>query len=217
MITLTQLLKSDYPADLASAMVVNFQIAGLALAIGLALGFPLALALAGGKGWRRAVAPILGILRAAPTFVVMFFLLNVIPRDFAIAGIPLAPSGAMIVALSLAPYAASYVGDNGSDAIRALRQGSPDRALLFLPNIVRAFFVLVMSSSTGAAIGVNEGVSVVLRQAEHWPDLGDKLVAFAIGVLAFGIVFQAGFALMRLSVAWLGRRRRTGQTGQTGV
>ena len=217
MTTLAELLSSDYPRDLARAMVVNFRIAGLSLAMGLALGLPLAFAIASGRVGRRIAAPLMAVMRAAPTFVVMFFLLNVIPRDFAIAGIPLAPSGAMIVALSLAPYAASYVGDNGSDAIRALRQGSPDRALLFLPNIVRAFFVLVMSSSTGAAIGVNEGVSVVLRQAEHWPDLGDKLVAFAIGVLAFGIVFQAGFALMRLSVAWLGRRRRTGQTGQTGV
>lgn len=212
MTTLMQLLNSDYPLDLITAMVVNFEIAGMALALGLAFGFPLALALAGGTLGRRAVAPILGILRAAPTFVVMFFLLNVIPTDFAIAGIPITLSGSMIVALSLVPYAASYAADNGSDAILALRQGSPDRALLFLPNIVRAFFVLVMSSSTGAAIGVHEGVSVVLRQAELWPDLGDKLVVFAIGVLAFGIVFQAGFALMRLSVAWLGRRHRADPT-----
>jgi len=108
----------------------------------------------------------------------------------------------MIVALSLVPYAAAYAADNGREAFRQLRVGSTDSALLFLPNIARAFFVLVMSSSTGAAIGVSEGVAVVLREAERWPSLGEKLVVFGIGVLAFGIVFQIGLALMRL----LGRR-----------
>lgn len=202
------LLRSGYPADLAAAMVVNFQIAGLALAMGLVLGLPLAMAQAGGRGWRHAVAPVLGLMRAAPTFVVMFYLLNAIPHEFTLAGIDLAPSGPMIVALSLVPYAAAYGADNGGEALLSLRRGSIEGALLFLPNIVRAFFVLVMSSSTGAAIGVNEGVAVVLREADRWPALGDKLVVFAIGVFAFGVVFQSGFAVVRLTLAWLGRRRR---------
>ena len=59
-----------------------------------------------------------------------------------------------------------------------------------------------MSSSAGAAIGVTEGISVILRQAELLPALGDKLVLFAIGIVLFGIPLQAGFALMR----WLQRR-----------
>lgn len=201
-----ELLASDYPRDLARGMVVNFRIAGMALVFGLVLGLPLALALAGSRGWRRLVGPLMGVMRAAPTFVVMFFLLNVIPSDLVIAGIYLQLTGPLIVALSLVPYAASYAADNGSEALLSLRRGSAEGALLFLPNIVRAFLVLVMSSSTGAAIGVNEGVAVVLREADHWPDLGDKLVVFGIGVLAFGLVFQTGFALMRPVVAWLGRR-----------
>ncbi|MDK3018208.1 hypothetical protein [Pseudodonghicola flavimaris] len=205
---IAELLQSGYPRDLASAMVVNFRIAGLALAMGLALGLPLALARAGGRAWRHAVAPVLGLMRAAPTFVVMFYLLNVVPRDFSLGGVSLAPSGPMIVALSLVPYAAAYAADNGGEALRSLRRGSLDGALLFVPNIVRAFFVLVMSSSTGAAIGVNEGVAVVLREADRWNTLGDKLIVFAIGVIAFGLVFQSGFALMRLAVARLGRRHR---------
>jgi hypothetical protein len=55
-----------------------------------------------------------------------------------------------------------------------------------------------MASSAGAAIGVSEGVAVILREAERWSSIGDKLVVFGVGVLAFGIVFQIGFALMRL-------------------
>ena len=77
--------------------------------------------------------------------------------------------------------------------------------LLFLPNIARAFFVLVMSSSAGAAIGVMEGSRCILRQAEHLPSLGDKLVLFAVGIAFFGIPLQAAFAIVRLVQRRLGR------------
>jgi hypothetical protein len=137
-------------------------------------------------------------MRAAPTFVVMFFLLNAIPRDAALFGVPLALSGIMAVALSLLPYAAAYIADAGVEALEQLRRGSPLGSLLFLPNVTRAFFVLVMSSSAGAAIGVPEGIAVILRQAETLPALGDKLALFAVGIVFFGIPLQAGFAIMTL-------------------
>jgi hypothetical protein len=111
----------------------------------------------------------------------------------------------MIVALSLVPYSASYVSDAGRDAIRHLRGGSTQGALLFLPNVTRAFFVLVMSSSAGAAIGVTEGITVILRQAEQLPTLGDRLVLFAIGIVMFGIPLQLAFALIGFIQRRLGR------------
>jgi hypothetical protein len=109
------------------------------------------------------------------------------------------------VALSLVPYSASYVADNGAEALKQLRAGSPLGALQFLPNVTRAFFVLVMSSSAGAAIGVTEGIAVILRESVLLPSLGDKLVVFAIGILFFGVTLQVGFALMRLVQRRLGR------------
>jgi ABC-type arginine/histidine transport system permease subunit len=202
MTVLVALVESGYVADLLAGMAVNLQIAAIALGLGLALGLPLGLMQLGGRLRRALVAPSVGLMRVAPTFVVMFFLLNVIPRDASLFGLGPSLSAPMIVALSLVPYAAAYAADNGREAFRQLRGGSPESALLFLPNIARAFFVLVMSSSTGAAIGVSEGVAVVLREAERWPALGEKLVVFGIGVLAFGVVFQIGLASMRL----LGRR-----------
>ena len=74
-----------------------------------------------------------------------------------------------------------------------------------------AFFVLVMSSSAGAAIGVTEGITIILRQAEQLPALGDRLVLFAIGIVLFGIPLQAGFAVMSFIQRRLGRfvARRT--------
>jgi ABC-type arginine transport system permease subunit len=203
---LAALLESGFLQELLAGLTVNLQIAATALALGLALGLPLGLMQLGGRIQRSLTAPVVGLMRAAPTFVVMFFLLNVIPRDASLLGFNLAPSPPMTVALSLVPYAAAYAADNGREAIRHLRYGERDSALLFLPNIVRAFFVLVMSSSAGAAIGVSEGVAVLLHEAERWPSLGEKLVVFGVGVLAFGIVFQIGFGLMRLL-----RRRLAGR------
>ena len=145
-------------------------------------------------------------MRAAPTFVVMFFLLNAILRDATLLGVPLALGGLMAVAMSLVPYSAAYAADAGVEALQQVRAGSTLGALLFLPNMTRAFFVLVMSSSAGAAIGVTEGIAVILRHAEQLPALSDRLMLFALGVLCFGIPLQLGFALIRFAQGRLGRR-----------
>ena len=198
-------ISSDFVPQFLAGMVVNFEIAAIALLIGLALGGLLGLVRLSG-GFLAAIATtLIGLMRAAPTFVVMFFLLNIIPPEATLFGLPAAPSPLMTVALSLVPYSASYVADNGIEALRQMRAGSPLGALLFLPNVTRAFFVLVMSSSAGAAIGVTEGIAVILREAEQMPALGDKLVLFGIGILCFGIALQAGFALVRALQRHLGR------------
>jgi ABC-type arginine transport system permease subunit len=205
--TLATLWASGFLAELAAGMAVNLWIAATALALGLALGLPLGLLQLGGGLGGRLAGGLVGLVRAAPTFVVMFFLLNIIPPDATLMGVPLALSDRTIVALSLVPYAAAYVADNGREAALQLRAGAADAALLFLPNLVRAFLVLVMSSGAGAAIGVSEGVAVVLREAERWPTLAEKLVVFATGVVCFGVVFQTGFVLVRLARGGLMARR----------
>jgi len=197
---------ANFFPDLLAGMVVNFEIAAIALMVGLVLGALLGLMRLSGGALGAVATALIGLMRAAPTFVVMFFLLNIIPRDATLFGVGVAPSGIMTVALSLVPYSASYVADNGAEALKQLRAGSPLGALQFLPNITRAFFVLVMSSSAGAAIGVTEGIAVILREAVLLPSLGDKLVLFAVGILFFGVTLQAGFALMRLLQRYLGRR-----------
>jgi len=189
-------LSGDFLPRFLGGMVVNFEIAAIALALGLALGAVLALGrLAGGVVAGVSVS-LVSLMRAAPTFVVMFFLLNALPRDATLFGRPFGLSGVMTVALSLVPYSAAYVGDAAFDALRHLRAGTPHGAMLFLPNVTRAFFVLVMSSSAGAAIGVTEAITVILREAEHLPELGDRLVLFALGIVLFGIPLQAAFAVI---------------------
>ncbi|HTE36844.1 MAG TPA: hypothetical protein VK630_09895, partial [Reyranella sp.] len=156
-------LWTGFVPTLLTAMVTNFEISFIALALGLLLGLPLALLRDRGRAVGVGVsATIISLMRAAPTFVVMFFLLNVV-RDVSLFGIKLAMSGVMTVAVSLVPYSAAYAADAGVEALRQFRRGSPLGALLFLPNITRAFFVIVMSSGAAAAIGVPEGISVILR------------------------------------------------------
>ncbi|MBO9479573.1 hypothetical protein J7382_18665 [Shimia sp. R11_0] len=200
MTTLTEVMASGYLTELLGGMLVNFQISTLALILGLVLGVLLLLA---ASTRPRLVTPLIGLMRAAPTFVVMFFLLNTVPRQFQVFGVERVLSPEWIVALSLVPYAASYIVDNGKAALEGLRHGSRSAALLFLPNLVRAFTVLVMSSSAGVAIGVNEGVAVVLRVAETHASFGDQMLIYAIGVAAFGIVFQIGFACVRVMMRLL--------------
>jgi ABC-type arginine transport system permease subunit len=189
-------LSPDFVPRFLAGMTLNFEIAAIALAIGLAVGTLLALGrMAGGLAGAVSVS-LVSLMRAAPTFVVMFFLLNALPRDATLFGRPFALSGVMTVALSLVPYSAAYVGDAAFDALRHLRAGTTHGALLFLPNLTRAFFVLVMSSSAGAAIGVTEAITVILREAEHLPTLGDRLLLFALGIVLFGIPLQIAFALI---------------------
>jgi hypothetical protein len=60
------------------------------------------------------------------------------------------------------------------------------------------------------AIGVTEGITVILRQAEQLPTLDDRLALFAIGIVLFGIPLQIGFAIMSFVQRRLGRMVRHG-------
>ena len=191
-------LSPDFFGLLLLGMSVNFEIAAVALVLGLAVAAPLVLLRLGGGIAGRIAAALVALMRAAPTFVVMFFLLNTLPRGLGL-------TGAMAVSASLVPYAAAYIADSGVDAMQQLRAGSRLAGLLILPNIARAFFVMVMSSSAGAAIGVREGIAVILRQAEQARGIGDILLLFAIGIVCFGVPLQAGFAVIRAIQARLGR------------
>jgi ABC-type arginine/histidine transport system permease subunit len=197
---------SDYVPSLLVGMATNFEISIIALLLGLAVGGPFAaLRFYGGRLSVAFSATVISLMRAAPTFVVMFFLLNVL-RDVNVFGVKLAMSGVMTVAVSLVPYSAAYTADAGLEALRQWQRGSHLGALLFLPNITRAFFVIVMASGAAAAIGVPEGISVMVREAALLPALGDRLVLFAIGIVLFGVPLQLGLALMRWLQRDLGRR-----------
>ena len=196
----------DFLPRFLAGVVLNFEIALLSLLLGLVLGAPLVMLLMSGRAAAMAAGSVVAMLRAAPTFVVMFFLLNVLPRDFTVLGLRFQLSPLTSVVLAQAIYAIAYVADNGSVALRALRQGDAATAVLFLPNLARAFFVLVMSSATAAAVGMPEAIFATLREAERMPHVIDRVMLFGLVMLFFTVVLQSAFALINLLRQWLMRR-----------
>ena len=85
----------DYVPSLLAGMVTNFEISIIALLLGLVVGIPFAaLRFYGGRAGAAFAAIVVSLMRAAPTFVVMFFLLNVV-RDVSLFGMKLTMSGVM--------------------------------------------------------------------------------------------------------------------------
>ena len=68
-----QLLSNFLPRFLAG-MAVNFEIAAISITLGVGIGLVLAMARVSGGPIGRVAATMIAVMRAAPTFVVMFFL-----------------------------------------------------------------------------------------------------------------------------------------------
>jgi hypothetical protein len=108
--------------------------------------------------------------------------------------------------LSLTLYAAAYVSDNAVEAMRQVRSGSPVAAMLFLMSLVRAFFVMVLSSGFGAAVGVVEATTITLRAVEVLPKLSDRLLLIGLVIVIFTACFQVIYHIINLLRGKLNRR-----------
>lgn len=199
-------LPAGFIPDLLNGMKVNFQIASAILILSLLIGGVLTVVSLMGGFVRMIIAFFIAAIRAMPTFLAMICLLYLIPKQIVIAQLSFALSGAEIVVLSLLPYAVAYVFDNFSESIRQWRQGQLVTALQLLPNLSRLYFILIMSSSAGAAIGVTEGVTTLLRYASRLESTQERMLLYAIGILFFGIIMQTAFALInRLRTVMIAR------------
>jgi len=74
-------LPPDFVWQVLGGIAVNLRIAVLALVGGFLLGIPLALAQVRQGLLGRLAGALVALMRASPTFVVMFFLLNIIPSE----------------------------------------------------------------------------------------------------------------------------------------
>lgn len=185
---------------LLSGFLVNLEVAFGAVVIGLAVGVPLALLRQRVRWAGRIVWPGVRLMQAAPTYAIMFFALSALPRDLSVFGWHVV--GLVAVMLAQAVYMIAYVAENFYRALRHLDQGEREHALLFLPNLLRGFVVVVMSSGFGAAIGVSEAVGVTMQQAELLHAVGDRVLLFVAVIGLFAVVFGGANAAIR----WLVRR-----------
>jgi ABC-type amino acid transport system permease subunit len=194
---MTEVIRHFLP-ELLLGFLVNLQIAFGAVMIGLCIGVPMAVARDKLPRSGRVVWAGVRLLQAAPTYVIMFFALSVLPRDFSLFGIRAAGIAAVI--LSQSAYLTAYIAENFHRALQHLHRNERGHALLFLPNLLRGFFVVVMSSGFGAAIGVSEAVGVTMREAEQLHSLDQRIALFVIAIALFVAVYRAANVLIRFLV-----------------
>ena len=200
---------STFLPELFDGFLINLWVALLSVVIGLVFGLPLAL-IRDRLAWTEVPIRILiRVMQAAPVYVIMFFLLNLLPNQVSILGWKIAATGLAALILSQAINMVAYMEENGLQALGHLRRGEIGQAILFLPNVLRGFIVVVMSSGIGAAIGVSEAVGVTLRHAQRLPDLGDRVLLFLLVIGFFVSVFGTANAVLRRVIRRLAANGRT--------
>ena len=187
---------TGFVPEFVQGLWLNLQMALWSLVMGLILGSPLAWARSGSTLVRTTGSVLTALLRAAPTFVLIFFFLNVLgswtigPWTFVIT-----PRDAVVMALGF--YATAYVSDNLLATLQQRAGGQVQAWPLFWTAVIRAFFVMVLSTGFASAVGVQESVAVTMRTIERLPGLGDKLLLVACVMAFFTVVFQSIYALVQ--------------------
>ena len=186
-----------------TGFLVNLEIGVAAVAIGTIVGVALTLLRRRLSLLQRPVHLCIQLMQALPTYVTMFFVLTLLPDDLALWGRPIESVTAVVLAQSV--YMTSYVAEDAYEALEHWKRNDRDQALLFLPNLLRGFVVVVMSSGFGAAVGVSEAVSVTMHQAERFPALGDRILLFAVTITFFVMVFGSVNILIQHLISRLSR------------
>jgi hypothetical protein len=183
--------------------LVNLEIGVAAVVIAITLAVPLTLL----RRWlpvsQRPIQLCIQLMQALPTYVTMFFVLNLLPDNLALWGVPIVSVTAVVLAQSV--YLTAYVAEDAHEALEHLQRKQTEQALLFLPNLLRGFVVVVMSSGFGAAVGVSEAVGVTLHQAERFPALGDRVLVFSVTITFFVVVFGSVNILIQRLINRLSR------------
>lgn len=187
-----------------AGFLVNLEIGVAAVLIALMLGVPLTLVRRRLSLLGRPIHLSIQLMQALPTYVTMFFVLNLLPDNLALWGRPIESVTAVVLAQSV--YLTAYVAEDAYEALDHLQRNQPEQALLFLPNLLRGFVVVVMSSGFGAAVGVSEAVGVTMHQAERFPELGDRVLVFSVTIIFFVLIFGTVNILIQHLISRLSRR-----------
>jgi polar amino acid transport system permease protein len=147
---------------LLSGFAMNILIAITAMLIGTGLGGCLALLRLSTRPEAVKLSLLLTELtRSIPTIVFQFYLVFMLPTEFALPGtsIRLGFPVWLIASLALAIAVVGFTSDNLAKALRDWRQGDHGAAFLFIPSWTSYMLIIVIASSTASIIGVSELVS----------------------------------------------------------
>jgi hypothetical protein len=87
---------------------------------------------------------VIRLMQAAPVYVVMFFLLKMLPDDIDAFGRTIVIGRVTVMILVQYAYMIPYVAEAGFDMLCHLRDGDVGKALLFLLNLLRGFNVVII-------------------------------------------------------------------------
>lgn len=185
-----------YPIIVATEL--NLLMAFQSLALGIVLGILLAHIRIRRGLLAKSAGAMTGLMRASPSFIVMYFLLNLGDRDMGLFRSGVRIDGETAVVLSLTVYTVIYISDAAVPVLQDPGPGAPRVLAQLLPAVARCLFVTFLSTSAGAAIGLQEAVGTTLRQADLLPTLGQRLALYSAVIGFFATIMFAGSNLIHL-------------------
>ena len=178
------------------AFRINLEVGFYSLLGGVLLGFPITWLRVNG-GWpRKLTEGFITLLRAFPVFVLMFALLNILSHSAYVTQHFSVNIPKTVLIIALCAYSTAVVSDAAQDCWNHYSKADYAQALLLIPTLFRIFTILVMSSSIGAAIGVQDAVSYTLGRMEEIPDALTRIWL----VLAATIFFVIFFSIIRFTL-----------------
>jgi len=186
-----------------SAFTINLRVGVIALLIGLLGGFVAALLRFRSVGpTTRLTEFFIGLLRAFPVYVLMFVAINLLASSgaFDTLGTQYAAEAAVIIAQSA--FTISACSDASLSFLQYNAVGKHRQAWLVVPNLLQIYVVCVMSSSVGAAIGLQEVATFTLNLAETLPSLNERILLVFMVILFCAVMM----GLTRLGVEYAKHR-----------
>lgn len=152
---------STWTPYLAGGFLWNVVISAVSMVLGTVLGAGLALArLSRARGLSATARVLTEASRNVPTFICLFYLAFLLPSAVHLGGGLVVPLPAWLKAsLAMSVAVTGYISDTLFHAVQDERRGHPEAKLLFVPNWMAYFLIVVMASSTASVIGVSEIVS----------------------------------------------------------
>jgi ABC-type amino acid transport system permease subunit len=195
-----------FAVDFIQAFLVNVSVGFASLLVGLVIGIPFAYVWYAGGFIAGLIGVVVGLLRASPVFVFMFLCLNILTQviDGGSARASFTPMIALVLALSC--YSISVVADTWLDLLKRYGAMTRESIMLAIPVHIRTFVILVMSTSVGAAIGVQESVMLTLARGETLSTRQDQIELVSVVLLFFVVFFSAARYLIVLLTRQLNKK-----------
>jgi ABC-type amino acid transport system permease subunit len=195
-----------FAVDFIQAFLVNVSVGFASLLVGLVIGIPFAYVWYAGGFIAGLIGVVVGLLRASPVFVFMFLCLNILTQviDGGSARASLTPMIALVLALSC--YSISVVADTWLDLLKRYGAMTRESIMLAIPVHIRTFVILVMSTSVGAAIGVQEAVMLTLARGDTLSTRQDLIELVSVVLLFFVVFFSAARYLIVLLTRQLNKK-----------